>query len=362
MIRLYIGRVFNFLNRIIPKQNKNVISSFPDFDDMTRGLIPFLEGRTVILLRKEDQKPPVWLPDNIQYYKKNSLLGFYHIFTSKTVYFTHGLFGFFKVQEESKQKVINLWHGMPLKNIGLLDGKKVPVSCHKVLSTSVLFQRLMAKAFGLKIEDVLLSGLPRNDILQQATANIELIKIKNNYDNVYVWLPTYRKSTFGDIRQDGACSSLYGFDDFDIERLNETLQSNNEVLFVKPHPMASYDNKSSSYSNVRIIDEQWLSHNNTSLYELLSISDGLWTDYSSVFVDYIVTNKPILFIVPDLSSYQESRGFTFDINSIELPGVLIKTEKELFSVLNEPCAWKNQYDGSMFNSIKLFDIEILHEK
>ena len=204
MIRTGIDIIFNCLNRVIPKQNKNVISSFPDFDDMTKGIIPFLEGRTVLLLQKADQKPPTWLPDNIQCYKKNSLLGFYHILTSKTVYFTHGLFGFFKAQEESKQKVINLWHGMPLKNIGLLDGKKTPVSCHKVLSTSVLFQGLMAKAFGLKIEDVLLSGLPRNDILQQTTANVELIKIKNNYANVYVWLPTYRKSTFGDIRQDGA--------------------------------------------------------------------------------------------------------------------------------------------------------------
>jgi CDP-glycerol glycerophosphotransferase (TagB/SpsB family) len=40
-----------------------------------------------------------------------------------------------------------------------------------------------------------------------------------------------------------------------------------------------------------------------SLYALLGVSSGLVTDYSSVWVDYLLLDRPMAFLVPDRETY-----------------------------------------------------------
>ena len=42
--------------------------------------------------------------------------------------------------------------------------------------------------------------------------------------------------------------------------------------------------------------------------EVLAVTDVLITDYSSVFVDFLATGRPVLFFTPDLEDYKTSRG------------------------------------------------------
>ena len=87
----------------------------------------------------------------------------------------------------------------------------------------------------------------------------------------------------------------------------------------------------------------WYSHNallnellpdeNVDINELYVMSDLLITDYSSVFFDYAILNRPILFYMYDLEEYRdELRGFYLDINK-ELPGKITIDEDELLSVI-----------------------------
>ncbi len=354
MLTEFLGKLFYLLNHIIPKaQNKTVFCSFPDLEDMLRGLLPHLNGRVIVLVKTPNVVRPSWLPVEVELVKKLSLVGISHLLTARYIYYTHGLLSFFRIISSKKQLVVNLWHGMALKNIGLLDGKSNPPQCHKTICTSKFFQKIHAKAFGMKQEDVLITGLPRNDILTKQTTNAKLLTIKENYSNCYVWLPTYRKSEEGDIRVDGDTSNIFCFESFDYFKLNKILSEKNELLIIKPHPMAVLDVFEEELSNIKIINEHWLTNNDTTLYELLSISDALWTDYSSVFVDYLVTNKPILFIVPDLDAYKNSRGFTFDITDIELPGYVIVNENELFNlVVNSDYMNNYRIKKQFFNSVK----------
>ena len=67
--------------------------------------------------------------------------------------------------------------------------------------------------------------------------------------------------------------------------------------------------------------------------ELYAITDLLVTDYSSVFFDYSILNRPILFYMYDLDEYKDMlRGFYLDIFS-ELPGPIIQNEDELLYII-----------------------------
>ena len=56
------------------------------------------------------------------------------------------------------------------------------------------------------------------------------------------------------------------------------------------------------------------------LYEIVGKSDALITDYSSISFDYLLVNKPICYVLDDLSLYKSERGFVWpDILQI-MPG------------------------------------------
>jgi CDP-glycerol glycerophosphotransferase len=74
------------------------------------------------------------------------------------------------------------------------------------------------------------------------------------------------------------------------------------------------------------------------IQELYLASDMLITDYSSVFFDYAVLRRPILFYAPDLELYRDTlRGFYLDYDK-DLPGPIVTTEAELFDAVREPDA------------------------
>lgn len=63
--------------------------------------------------------------------------------------------------------MVNLWHGMPIKAIGLLDGKSKEDICYSdyLIATSEFYRKIMADPFDMHLDQVLTVGLPRNDVL-----------------------------------------------------------------------------------------------------------------------------------------------------------------------------------------------------
>lgn len=116
---------------------------------------------------------------------------------------------------------------------------------------------------------------------------------------IVLWAPTFR----GNASE----ARLYGEDS--IDALIEYYNGVGDVYLIKSvHPHS--DNKNN------------LQRMNTS--ELMVISDVLITDYSSVFFDYLLFDKPIIFYAPDFDEYKEGRGFYLDYSS--LPGTIIKND------------------------------------
>ena len=59
----------------------------------------------------------------------------------------------------------------------------------------------------------------------------------------------------------------------------------------------------------------------------LRATDVLISDYSSIYFDYLVSKKPILFFIPDLAEYKNYRGLYFGID--KLPVLLQKLMSSL---------------------------------
>ncbi len=77
--------------------------------------------------------------------------------------------------------------------------------------------------------------------------------------------------------------------------------------------------------------------------ELLSIVDILITDYSSIFFDYMATNKPILYFMYDKEQYLKRRGMYLDVNT--LAGPICKTTDELARCIKGIESIQEQYQS-----------------
>lgn len=252
----------------------------------------------------------------------------------------HDILGFLSIRTTR----INLWHGVPLKKIGIdiIPGYKPKNELLRkfssggfwrdqyIVAPSQLAASLLGHAMEIKKEKWLIASYPRNSRLYN-----NYLEKKDDISpfNVY-YLPTFRN------QDDNNRNPIL---DSDIEDFNSRLKENNIVFHVKPHFASKSDwNKLSQYSNIDIIASQ------EDVYGALLETDLLITDYSSVYFDYLLTNKPILFFPYDLDFYaQEERGFYMDYDQIT-PGKKVYSYEEfvdnLETIRKDMMSYIKQYE------------------
>jgi len=93
---------------------------------------------------------------------------------------------------------------------------------------------------------------------------------------------------------------LIPFTNHFLEKLNDFLKKLNYVFIIKSHQNSENILKI-KYSN--IID---ISKNNIDSQELMKYSDLMITDYSSIFIDFMLLNRPILFYAYDYEKYKNN--------------------------------------------------------
>ncbi len=340
-------KFLNTLNKITPKGNVITFNSFPDAADNALPLYEYIIKQRPDLL---DRYNLIWLaggdpgrcreilkrriPEiNHTVYKKNSIPGLFAFMRSKLVFNTHG--GFDQINMHGAQKRVLLWHGMPLKKIGNYEepNRYCKEKSEYTIATSECFRKIMAKAMGVPEENAFVTGYPRNDLLLANNDALQRLNIdKTEYDKIFCWLPTYRKAVIGDIRTDGAEGSFGAVDVLKnhIEELEAKLTENNYLLLIKPHPMDIICRMELPYSDhVRVLGNDEISEAGLQIYEILGNCDVLFTDYSSVYVDFLITGKPIVFVCDDFEQYDKTRGFIFDNMRDLMPGPLLENFNQM---------------------------------
>ena len=247
--------------------------------------------------------------------------------------------------KKDEQVYIQTWHGTPLKRLAHDIETKDDITFYRskmsrdemtksydvdvakynyLISPNEYSSEIFESCFKIDKEKIKEYGYPRNDYLVNIT-NEEIDKLKIKYNiptdkKVILYAPTWRDNKFN---EKGYIYELK----VDFNKWKDMLGDEYVVIF-KPHYLIS-----NKFKDIKLDNFLFSFDENVDINELYVMSDLLITDYSSVFFDYAILNRPILFYMYDLEEYRdELRGFYLDINK-ELPGKITIDEDELLSVI-----------------------------
>lgn len=221
------------------------------------------------------------------------------------------------------QRVLQTWHGTPLKRLALHRPGFHPRRAGAVIKESLRWDvllaqnpyaaRILRKAYAFLGRPLWIEGHPRNDALVRGDgASVRAQLGIAPAERVLLYAPTWR-----DDRQEIV-------DFVDAEAL---ASATGAVVLVRGHSRTLLPGH--DVAGRRVIDVTAY----PDAAPLLLAADALITDYSSVMFDFGVTGKPMYFLVPDMEHYRgELRGFYFDLES-HAPGPLVRTQDELVAAL-----------------------------
>lgn len=325
---------------LMPKTTETiVVHSSPDFED---GALSILEGllrrghHPVALLEQSlDPTSRQRLPRGVDAVHKNSLRGRLTYLRAGTVFTTHGPYR--NHRPPRRQVVVNVWHGEALvKPVARGDGEGAVPSTWAT-SLSSVGRAFRAAEFGLHPQQVLIVGAPRNDRLVTADRDLARCRLlgADSERTVLAWLPTYRQRAAWrrSGRIDGAThTGVLPLRAEDVLRLDRWLAGKHVALLAKPHPTALHQRE--RFENIQVIDDSWLASRGLTTYQMLAATDILLTDASSVWVDFLLLDRPIVYVFPDLDEYQASRGLNLDPYESWIPGPLVRDADGLIEVLD----------------------------
>ncbi|GAA5028429.1 CDP-glycerol glycerophosphotransferase family protein [Microbacterium fluvii] len=258
---------------------------------------------------------------------KTSLRGFWRTARARVVVVTHG-FGDVNRYAVSGALVVQLWHGIPLKRIGLDSPETLRSS---ILPGSALVRRVLGEmyrsatrriavlpaasdlargrlesAFALPDARVPVTGEPRVDVLSRATAperraaaRAELTRLVGPVPDdtrAVLYAPTWR-----DGDSDPAVPTPAQW-----SRIVDVLDRHDAMLFVRSHPLGAGDYEPpAATSRVRGLSSDLV----RDITPLLPAMDVLVTDYSSLVFDTSLVPLPVVFLAPDADEYGVRRGF-----------------------------------------------------
>ncbi|MGD9897506.1 MAG: CDP-glycerol glycerophosphotransferase family protein [Calditrichaceae bacterium] len=273
----------------------------------------------------------------------------------------------------SRAKIIQLWHGTPLKKIGFDDKittnpdrpvfytllKKIwyilfPFMEDRwdmLISPSEFVSQRLSSAFNLDLSKIPVTGYPRGDVILNHTSDphVEIfrsVRFEYNVKNIIFFLPTLRERTTGKIDL---------FHDLDFDAFNKFLIENDAWFFVKMHFYHLKANKPGlmerDHSRIWFLTERELPDINYALPD----TDILITDYSSVFFDFVLLNRPVIFTPFDINDYlAKDREFYDDYDRL-IPGPQCRNWDEVMEKLSDLIKGKDNYIEKRLHAQKLFN-------
>lgn len=296
-----------------------IFESYPDFCDNTAAVYNYMVNNNMDM-----QYEPVWMLHD----KKNVRKGIKYFISDGTIlnkvkslyYRTRGkvlVFCNLRLDKTFKnQKSIYLTHGSIAKNIVGKCGMSPDLDY--CLVQSAYLRNVTMKGFELsKHTEMLTLGFPRNDDLVVSNAFDKNKLFHLDFIKMVVWYPTFRQHKIASERNVSSIAIPIIYNVAEAKKINEFARLNKLLLVLKPHfaQDTSYI-KDANLSNIIIIDDDFLANNNIRSYQLLNLSDALITDYSSVYYDYLLTDRPIGLTWDDYDEYAQKEGFMVDMERV----------------------------------------------
>lgn len=346
-----------------------VFISNPDFADNSRGLWEYIVKNTnyrTFWVIRDEKMYELLVKNGIQCALMDSELA------KKNITRAHYLItSSFDLAYEKKLGQIHVaaWHGFPLKVIGFFDSatsnhkefeslKVITTQTDIITATSRLSHLTLSGMFAVDPRKVKETGYPRNDIMFWSDAESELQKLVDidvRKCKLFFYLPTMRKG----LKEEGEHfeKNIFNYSDYDVKVLDEFLEKNNAYIVAKVHFADNGMYKSGDFQlpeRLIFLDTESMNEHMCTIYHIMNAFDALITDYSSIYVDYMLLDKPIIFSCPDMDKYKKDRGFVVDDPTLLLPGAIVKTQKELLGHLKKVIEEKDEYKEVRNEKISIF--------
>lgn len=348
---------FGFINRFTPKYK--VIMFFTNNSETNDNNLALLK-KLVEKGYAEKYKIYFFSKDGERYkhfngviYKNTLLAPLWFLFSRYCFYDC----GTLKIKPSKSQMVISLWHGVPLKKIGLMVGEQSSKldrynDFTKIIVPHSSWASIYMQSFDCTKEQILINGFPRNDYLFHPNKiSMNKLGVVTNHEKMILWMPTFRKSTGGRYSDSSIVSADWDLPLFvnlkDIDLFNMSLKKIDVCLVIKLHPYSVLNkNQYPSFSNIYFIKNSDLNKNSILNYEFVACFDALVTDYSSILFDYLLLDKPIAFTVDDFDDYSNARGFSVADPEQYLVGNKISTSDDLLSFIQTTLAGVDLYSSA----------------
>ena len=259
-------------------------------------------------------------------------------------------------------RFVCLWHGsgikahdysnpnLPQQQIAILDdfNHKTDLLCVHSLDDRYRLSSLLH----FDMRKCVVTGQPRLDNVIKSNGRQMLNNLFSadfsRYEKLFFFAPSVRANTFmsaGKIFSD----NIFRLSDYSDDEMSEFLVSNNAAMVYKFHPA---EQKSFATLDFQInehcyaLTDRALFDANIRYTDILNAFDALITDYSTIAFDFLLLDRPIIYLVPDFSKYYAEQGFAFNNVEDYMPGSKAEDFSSLLSALQdsitEPCKYAKE--------------------
>ncbi|MEH6625337.1 MAG: CDP-glycerol glycerophosphotransferase family protein [Motiliproteus sp.] len=363
LISLTINYLIYLISNLIPKsKNIWVFGAWygEKYSDNSKAFFEYVNNSN------KDEKA-IWISKNIEIVKNIRNQGYraYHYKTLPGIWYqliSSTAFVCQAIQDDlyapsigKKTIVINLWHGIPLKKImydafkerktkknmnGIIVDHITPYEKRRndyIISTNEETKKILTKAFRVNPEQTLITGLPRNDVF---------FKKKTEPSKKYscIYMPTLR----GGVGTECDLFEMYGFD---VNSIEAKLKEENIFLVLRMHPVNTpperIKNLIENSTHIKIDSSE-------DIYTTIINHDCLITDYSSIYFDFILSNKPIIFSPFDLTDYKKNeRSLYYNYKDVTLTPYCMNWDETIDRIIDiKKNGISKEYD-SCYKELKL---------
>jgi CDP-glycerol glycerophosphotransferase len=231
-------------------------------------------------------------------------------------------------------RIVQLWHGIPLKRLQLPLFEERLARMPALLAAALRLQRAVIGRFArtewflstsravteaafaqsFRYARISHAGYPRNDVLPapgnrfaelgadvRAAAAVAAFRATHPARKVGLYAPTFRD----------ALVDPFASGKIDLQALSRIATTHDMLLLVKLHPWMHGRLRSGDLPGVLLVAPE------SDAYPLLRDCDFLVTDYSSIFFDYLLLDRPVVFYPYDLTDYlANERTMYFDYDAM----------------------------------------------
>lgn len=206
----------------------------------------------------------------------------------------------------------------------------LPKNWKLVCSSSVFDTVTKSAAFNIPYNCFMPLGLARNDYLFQISDKKQMIedwiykKTASHYSKIVIYAPTFRDYEKNSNKK----RNVWGYDS--NKHIIDVLEKNDAIVIAKMHSWQNMEVVLNNNQRVIFFEPSY----DYTIYDIMTIADLLITDYSSIGLDFLLIDKPVIYNLYDKEEYFETRGMCVEPIEEICGGEIVENEAALADCIN----------------------------